>query len=69
MHRELALTKVQKDEIREKHMRERDEFEMNNLGNFTRAFPSNDSVRNPIVITRRYVGFTAEIRITASTLG
>jgi len=45
MHRETALTKAQKDEIRERNMRVRDEYEINHLGNFTRAYPSNDCVR------------------------
>ena len=44
MHREQALTKIQKEDLREKHMRERDQYEEKNLGNFTRAYPSHDSV-------------------------
>jgi len=45
MHKEAPLTKMQKEELRDKNMRERDIFEENNLGGFRKSFPNNDPVR------------------------
>jgi len=40
MHKEAPLTKGQKEEIRQKNMRERDQFDTKNLGNFRMSFPN-----------------------------
>jgi len=44
MHKESALTKAQKEEIRNNNMRNRDIFEYNNLGKFRKSYPNNDHV-------------------------
>jgi len=44
MHKEAPLTKQQKEEIKQRNMRERDIFDKNNLGQYRRAFPNPDSV-------------------------
>ena len=44
MTKEAPLTKAQKDLIRARNMAERDKYDMNNLGSYTRAFPSSDPV-------------------------
>lgn len=45
MHKEAALTKVQKDELKERNMHQRDAFESQNLRGFRKSYPNNDPVR------------------------
>ena len=44
MHKEAPLTKHQKEEIRQKNMRERDQFDCQNLGGYFRSLPNPDTV-------------------------
>ena len=44
MLKEAPLTKAQKDQIREKAMLERDKYDMQNLGHYSRSYPSSDPV-------------------------
>lgn len=44
MHKEAALTKLQKEEIKGRNMIQRDNFEGQNLGGFRKSFPNNDPV-------------------------
>ena len=46
MHKEAPLTKIQKEELRNRNMRERDAYESKNLGGFRKSFPNDDPVRN-----------------------
>lgn len=40
MHKDGRMTKQMKDELRAKHMKERDAYELANLGHFNRCYPS-----------------------------
>ena len=42
MHKDGRMTKQMKDELRAKHMKERDAYELANLGHFNRCYPSQD---------------------------
>lgn len=43
MHKEAPLTKLQKEEIKQKNMQDRDRFDCSNLGGFRRSYPNPDS--------------------------
>lgn len=45
MHKDAPLTKAQKEEIRTKHMKARDEWDLAHLGNYHRVFPNENPVR------------------------
>ena len=49
MHKEAALTKLQKEEIKEKNMHVRDNFESQNLGGFRKSYPNNDPVSGRVL--------------------
>jgi hypothetical protein len=59
MTKEAPLTKAQKDLIRARNMTERDKYDMNNLGSYTRAFPSSDPVSYNF--TNQRVGETKKV--------
>jgi hypothetical protein len=66
MTKEAPLTKAQKDLIRARNMTERDKYDMNNLGSYTRAFPSSDPVSYNF--TNQRVGETKKVWRDAESL-
>lgn len=44
MHKEAPLTKQQKEDVKRQNMRERDQYDRNNLGNYNRSLPNPDTV-------------------------
>ena len=45
MHKDGVLTKAMKEEIRQKHMVQRDAYEAENLGKFRRCYPHPNQER------------------------
>ena len=44
MHKEAPLTKQQKEDMRLQNMRDRDQYDLRNLGNFRMSFPNPNPV-------------------------